>query len=346
VSICLIGIGANQGDRRANIRAAESLLRQQPGVCVVRSSRLIETPAATGQSAAPAFLNGVIRVETSRSPSEMLAILQQIEHQLGRVRDKRWDVRPIDLDILLFDDLVIRSPELEIPHPRMTFRRFVLQPAATIAPEMIHRPTQLSIQQLCEHLDETDRYVAITGTTAMGVRDLARIVSQQSGARLITDAMIEGVEASDSGSPAWERQIESCDNRMQTLIRPVDAGPEAWFVSDFWIEQAWVDARCELDDESFTRFASNWEQASANILRPRLLVIVDEPSSASHIPLDSGDIPVGPWSSETPPAVSRRWRSLFWAQATRPGRGPLLRLDEPDVDRAAEEVTAAIQAMQ
>ena len=84
------------------------------------------------------FLNAAALLETSLPPAELLARLQRIELHLGRTRETRWAARTLDLDLLLYDNLVLNTPYLTLPHPRMAFRRFVLEPAAEVAPEMAH----------------------------------------------------------------------------------------------------------------------------------------------------------------------------------------------------------------
>ena len=100
------------------------------------------------------FLNGAVLVETSRSPRELLALLQQIESQFGRERRERWSDRTLDLDLLLYGEVVTDTPSLTLPHPRMSFRRFVLEPAVEIAPEMVLPTIGWTLERLLAHLDE------------------------------------------------------------------------------------------------------------------------------------------------------------------------------------------------
>lgn len=128
-----LALGANLGDRRANLAAALAAL--PPHVWVERVSHLFETEPAyvTDQ---PRFLNAVLRGVTGLTPVALLARLKQIEQELGRAAGPRFGPRPIDLDILLYDDLALDSPDLTIPHPRMAERPFVLVPLAQIAPDL------------------------------------------------------------------------------------------------------------------------------------------------------------------------------------------------------------------
>lgn len=126
----VIALGANLGDRAANLRAALGHL-DAAGVVVRRRSSIWETPPVPSDQ--PAFLNAVVAAETTREPGDLLHVLKRIEYDLGRRPGRRWGPRPIDLDILFYGDLRLDTPELTIPHPRIAERAFVLAPLAEVA---------------------------------------------------------------------------------------------------------------------------------------------------------------------------------------------------------------------
>jgi 2-amino-4-hydroxy-6-hydroxymethyldihydropteridine diphosphokinase len=130
-----LGLGANLGDRIATLRAARDRLAS--AVDIVRSSSLYETPP-WGVTNQPAFLNAVCLGQTALTPSELLVLLKNLERDLGRTATKRWGPRVIDLDILFFDDLILKTPTLTIPHPLLHERAFVLVPLSEIAPDLHH----------------------------------------------------------------------------------------------------------------------------------------------------------------------------------------------------------------
>jgi len=130
-----LGLGANLGDRAANLAAAIHMLAERPGVRVIRRSSLYET-SPVGPDGQPDFLNSVLEAETTLGPLDLLASLKQIERALGRQPGPRWGPRPIDLDILLFGERQISSPDLTVPHPRLWDRLFVLEPLAELAPDL------------------------------------------------------------------------------------------------------------------------------------------------------------------------------------------------------------------
>jgi 2-amino-4-hydroxy-6-hydroxymethyldihydropteridine diphosphokinase len=121
-----LALGSNLGDRLEHLREAVRLLDVTEGIDVVRSSRIYETePVGPPQ---PAYLNAVIEVDTSRSPRELLGAGLAVEDALGRVRAERWGPRTMDVDVLTYDGLTVDEPDLQIPHPRMHERGFVLVP--------------------------------------------------------------------------------------------------------------------------------------------------------------------------------------------------------------------------
>ena len=141
-----VALGSNLGDKEANLRKALELL-QERGVEIVKTSTFISTEPY-GVTDQPQFLNGVCEVRTSLVPLALLHTLLEIEQEMGRVRLRHWGERNIDLDLLLYEDVVMDTPELKLPHPDMQNRDFVLLPLAEIAPELVHPILQKSIEEL------------------------------------------------------------------------------------------------------------------------------------------------------------------------------------------------------
>ena len=129
-----IGLGSNLGDRAENLRAARQRI-EESGLRIRRASSLYETEPRE-MLEQPWFLNQVIEAETTLFPRQLLARLLRIEREMGRRRTAPNSPRTIDLDVLLFGNAVVHAPGLEIPHPRMTDRRFVLDPLSEIAPDL------------------------------------------------------------------------------------------------------------------------------------------------------------------------------------------------------------------
>ena len=147
-----IALGTNLGDRAPNLRAALAALSPATRVLVV--SPVYETPP-WGYSDQPAFLNQVAQAETDLSPHELLADLKRLEGELGRQPSFRNGPRLIDLDILFYDDLVLDSPPLVIPHPRIPERAFVLVPLADLAPNLQHPVSGKTVRELLQAVDRS-----------------------------------------------------------------------------------------------------------------------------------------------------------------------------------------------
>ncbi len=128
-----LSLGSNLGDREATLDAALRALEASGEVRIIRRSSLYET-APVGKIDQPEFCNLVVEVETVLSPEALLDLCQQVERDLGRVRDEHWGPRTADLDILLYDRRSVSTERLRIPHPEMLRRRFVLEPLLEIAP--------------------------------------------------------------------------------------------------------------------------------------------------------------------------------------------------------------------
>lgn len=129
-----LGLGSNEGDRIGHLRAGISALVRAEGVHVIGVSGAYHSEPL-GVTEQPDFLNAVVEVETSKSPHELLHLAQEIEKERGRRRVLRWGPRTLDVDILLFGQDVLDEPDLTIPHPRLTERRFVVEPLFELAPE-------------------------------------------------------------------------------------------------------------------------------------------------------------------------------------------------------------------
>ena len=153
-------LGGNLGDRLAALTEALRLLDATPGMRRIACSSVYETePWAVADQ--PNFLNLVAAYETALSPEDLLAACKSVEEEIGRVASYRWGPRLIDVDILLYGDQVVDSsePDLQIPHPRMTQRAFVLAPLAEIASELAVPPQGDTVRRWLEHVDGKDGVV-------------------------------------------------------------------------------------------------------------------------------------------------------------------------------------------
>lgn len=151
-----VALGSNLGDRREQIQKALQVLQGTAGISRVKMSRLYETDPVGGPAGQGKYLNGVIQFETDLSPQELLEHLLVIEKSLGRERSVKNAPRTIDLDLLFYGDNIIRdvrngrdrSLRLEVPHPRLHERTFVLRPLADLAPDLMHPVLKKTVKQM------------------------------------------------------------------------------------------------------------------------------------------------------------------------------------------------------
>ncbi len=148
-----IGMGANVGDRLGNIRTALAELASLDATTVVRVSSVYDT-TPWGVADQRRFLNAVVELSTALSPEDLLSSLGGVEERCGRVRHERWGPRTLDLDILLYDDRIVNTKDLVIPHPRLAQRAFVLVPLAELEPELAVPGLDATVIQLLEALGD------------------------------------------------------------------------------------------------------------------------------------------------------------------------------------------------
>jgi 2-amino-4-hydroxy-6-hydroxymethyldihydropteridine diphosphokinase len=333
LATCLVAVGSNLGRREPTLDRAVDVLTRHEHLRLLRRSRWRETSPIGGPPGQGKFLNGALLLETSLAPPRLLEVLQAVEAEFGRDRRQRWGPRSLDLDLLLYDRLVLDTPQLVIPHPRMAWRRFVLEPAAEVAGHMLHPTLGWSVAQLWEHLQTAASYLAITGPPSAGKTDLARQIAHQIEARLILNE--KGVRTIFRSAPAKQIVLTPfleagriLDGRMDLLDAelPGWADRTRWTVSDFWLPQSLAYAEGYLPAEQQAAFRSHWEQRTRTAVMPKLRVLLDPPAQEA-----SGVEPI---------------RRAIVAQASRPEQGPLLRLTGPASPDAIAEVLAAIASMQ
>lgn len=153
--LAYIALGSNLGNRLAQLRAADAALEQHPACHIHAKSRVYETAPVGGPAGQGPFLNAVLALETSLPPHALLQLLFEIEERQGRQRLIHWGPRTLDLDLLVYEAARIHTPELIVPHPRLTERAFVLAPLADLAPDLIVPGQTESVAELLQQLDRT-----------------------------------------------------------------------------------------------------------------------------------------------------------------------------------------------
>ena len=378
--VCLIGLGSNQGDRQALLDAAVAELDRDAHVTVTARSAWRETDPIGGPSGQSRFLNGALRAETTLEPHALLVGLQQIENRLGRRRERRWGSRTIDLDLLLYDALVFDTPTLVLPHPRMAWRRFVIEPAAEVAGTMLHPTIRWTVARLLEHLNNTPAYVAVTGPIAAGKTQLAERLARAIPGRLIAErpdwAKLKTFYADPAGH-AWQTELGFLDQRARSLAAEKGDSPRptfgrcpperaggcyaqmgtvpffhahgrgrpchSWTVSDFWFDQSAAFARAWLPEEQLPAFIEHYEKLRPEVIRPRLIVLLDASADDLLARVRRRGRACERYLTE---GQLERIRQAMREQAGGPEVGPVLQVNDNDAEAVFTEVLAAVRAVE
>ena len=205
-----------------------------PGVVLLDASRPRETRPIGGPPGQPAFLNGAFLIETDFSPDEVLGLLTAIENTLHRERAERWGPRTIDLDLLLYDDILLDRPDLTLPHPRMATRRFVLEPCVEIAPDFLHPLAGCSVRDLLDAISGAHPHVTVIGVPGSGAPEVAMAVADITLSRLLHAPAALPVCGNDQAGFArrWEAALADCAAALRDDAWPDD--PHGT-ISDFWL---------------------------------------------------------------------------------------------------------------
>lgn len=151
--LSVIALGSNLGNSKETLELALKKISEIEGISLKNNSNWYKTAPIGPEQ--PDYINGCALLEVTLEPHELLKTLLKIEDEFGRVRQERWGARTLDLDVIIYGDLILDTPDLHIPHPRMTERAFVLVPLSEIAPNLQEPKSGLTIMQLLEKVDKT-----------------------------------------------------------------------------------------------------------------------------------------------------------------------------------------------
>ena len=372
LSTCLVAIGSNRTDRLKRIQQACEWLAADPRVKRFRVSQLWDSAAAVGarslasegapdfaESTAP-FLNGALLFETDLAAEAVLSLLLDCETRAGRRRTERWGARELDLDLLLYDQQVCQTPRLTLPHPRLIFRRFVLEPAVELAPDWFHPVLGLPLREILTHLHTAPPYLALTGRSATSIGQQLAALTQVC---FVTDPVPDHAPHQPQHN-ALARHLDRLQARHAALLAAfASCGQDArWLVSDFWLEASWHDARRQLYADVFPQFDAVWHHLQPQMRRPRLLVLLEAlnpvPPSGKKAPSQPSGQPVlaahsmrddllsivpqpclsGMAASDLNEYVAGMHRTTAWCQ-------PWFALATADRSWAVRELVAAMEAM-
>jgi len=279
-SRCLIGCGANLGSRREQLDQAIDMLRFMPGVEMLEVSRFVETRPIGGPPGQPAFLNAACLVETSFEPEEMLDMLTAVENTLHRERQTRWGPRTIDLDLLMYDERVITTKRLQVPHPRMTTRRFVLEPATEIAADLRHPIAGCTLKELLENISQRHLHVAVVGVPGSGAPEVAAAVADVTLARLLhapntllsCSRGLADHTASTAASCAWLEHMKAYAEPLLESQWPDD--PHGT-VADYWLETVRLVAEAWLTPKERESFLPAFRKVSHETICPHVVLFLE-----------------------------------------------------------------------
>jgi 2-amino-4-hydroxy-6-hydroxymethyldihydropteridine diphosphokinase len=255
-----------------------------PGVTLLAVSRPRKTRPIGGPPGQGPFLNSACLIETDLGPHDVLGMLAAIENTLHRERGERWAARTIDLDVLLYDDLVLDSEKLTLPHPRMTTRRFVLEPCAEIAPAAVHPLSGCTVKDLLDNISRPHPHIAVVGVPGAGAPEVAAALADATLARLVhapvplpTEVFQRSAGGEDQGSIAassedvWHRSLDACARPLEAACWPRD--PHGT-VTDYWLETLRLAAEDVLPAAARDRFYDAFARTAPATVAPHVVILL------------------------------------------------------------------------
>lgn len=315
---CLIGLGSNLADRNRTLDKAVASIADHSQIRCLRCSHWHETTPIGGPPDQSAFLNGVLHVETSLSPNHLLRVLASIETAQGRTRRVRWAQRTLDLDLLLYAKCCVRTPQLEVPHPRMLSRTFVMEPAVEIAPHWIHPWQGITLQELWNHTRRTPPYVALCSSLPDQARSWVERVSAEIQVHCVFNSSPD-----DTQVVGRSNQTARSAHCIDAIRQIADFSSDCPTISDFWLgdvlpsqDSRAVAREPRRDDTETPR--PNQQRRPLSVPKPRLIVMLDSPRAN--------------------PTRRRQLLRRLFAQRD----SAILRVPLDDPERALQDVVAAV----
>ena len=285
MNVVFLGLGGNMGDREAYLERTRAALEENCGP-VLRASEIYET-AAWGSHSDKKYLNQVVELYTPLGVQALLKKTLSIEKQLGRKRSKdRNASRTVDIDILFYNDLIIQEPNLELPHPRIHLRKFVLIPFCDIAPDFVHPTLKKSMRRILKKCGDSLevkpflskkklKYICIEGNIGSGKSTLAKALSKKLKAKLILEEFEHNpllpLFYEDPKRYAFSLEYSFLIQRFEQLVENFSRGKEV-IISDFNFHKCLWFAKVNLADNEFRMFKKHFASLSPLIPEPDLLI--------------------------------------------------------------------------
>ncbi len=297
-SIVYIGLGSNKGNKLQFLQKAVDAIFESVGT-VRKISKVYKTPALGFEG--DDFCNAVIKVETDLAPKKLLKRLQQIEKDLGRTAKTKagYESREIDIDVLLYDDTIVDLKDLKIPHSELHHRKFVLQPLADIAPDVLHptlNQSALNLLKECKDTSEIEplniwlknpkkrykfsgyNYIAIEGNIGAGKTSLATKISNDFNAKLILERFADNPFLpkfyKEPERYAFTLEMSFLADRYQQIsddLSQLDLFKD-FMVSDYDVHKSLIFSKVTLPDDEFRLYRKLFYQVYKDIARPDLYV--------------------------------------------------------------------------
>ena len=277
-----IALGSNLGDRRAHLKNALDALAATDGINLQCSTEPVETEPIANPNQ-PKYLNAVAQIQTGLDPHRLLNNLQNLETQLGRERKHKWDPRTIDLDLLLYDDRIINTENLTVPHSQLHLRSFVLKALCGLNPDLIHPVLNVSVTDLGARLNGRDfalnpqmpQLVSIAGLIGVGKTTLATKLSKQLKAELLlepydTNPFLPQVYAGRNDL-ALHSQLYFLLSRTSQL-NPANFVPPQMLFTDYVFEKDRIYARQLLSPDQLSIYENLYPLCAQSVTRPVLVV--------------------------------------------------------------------------
>ncbi len=281
-----IGLGSNLGDREKSIREALRILGGNGSVEVARVSELKETQPL-GKRAQPMYLNGVAEIRTALKPPELLVKLKSVEAALGRQPNTSWEPRPVDLDLLLFGGHVLDTPGLNVPHPQMHLRSFVLDGLCQLSPELVHPVLKESMGELSRRLaggdffldPEAPRLISVSGVIGVGKTTLAKRLAEALPAAVLfepydTNPFLAQVYAGKT-ELALDSQLYFLVHRAEQLS-PQNLPRDRVFVTDYVFQKELIYARRLLDGAQLKLYESIYPPFAQKAATPSVVIYLED----------------------------------------------------------------------
>lgn len=282
ITTAYIGLGSNLGDSQALINRALKELADVDATTITGVSRVLKTESL-GDKTQPDYLNAVAQVSTSQSAEVLFGRIRAIEDLLGRQRTARWAPRTIDLDLLLYGDKKIRTPELTVPHPQMHLRSFVLEGMCELAGGFIHPVLKQTMRTLAERLGGNDyvinpeapQLISIAGVIGVGKTTLAMGLSKALGCERIREAYDTNpyMEEAYAGNTdvALDWQLYFLNSRFEQLNK-ANLRPGRVVVSDYAFDKEKIYSRRVLTPDQLALYNKRFKLVESNISQPVLVI--------------------------------------------------------------------------